>query len=54
MSDYAGVVSGVANLEEQLALVKDEAKSSKEIVQEQTATIQALSGEKSGLQVCVY
>ncbi|XP_063676193.1 uncharacterized protein LOC134812636 [Bolinopsis microptera] len=48
--DYAGVVSGVASLEEQLAELKDENRNSKEVMQEQTSNIQALSGENSGLQ----
>ena len=50
-SDYAGVVSGVASLEEQLAELKDDNRNSKEVMQEQTSNVQALSGENSGLQV---
>ena len=49
--DYAGAVSNVANLEEQLAQVKDELRSSKEVIQEQTSTIQSLSGEGGSLKV---
>jgi hypothetical protein len=52
--DYAGVVSGVANLEEQLSQLKEEVRCSKEVVQEQSSTIQALSGDRSGLQVLIW
>ena len=41
----------MANLEEQLAQVKDELRSSKEVIQEQTSTIQSLSGEGGSLKV---
>ena len=51
ISEYAGAVSNVANLEEQLAQVKDEFRSSREVIQEQAGTIQSLSSEGSSLKV---
>ncbi|KAL5264334.1 hypothetical protein ACHWQZ_G005433 [Mnemiopsis leidyi] len=48
--EYAGAVSNVANLEEQLAQVKDEFRSSREVIQEQAGTIQSLSSEGSSLK----
>lgn len=51
LPDYAGVMSNVANLEEQLVQYKDEARSSKELIQEQTNQIQTMSGERTSLKV---
>ena len=53
-TEYAGLLSGSASLEEQVTGLKDEVRSSNVVVNNQLSTIQSLSGEKSILQVFIF